>query len=157
MRTTAFKLIVLFGIVGMIFSGYLTYYNYFVQDGCHKAIISCGGGGSAIKIFGQPSCVYGFGMFTIMAILGMVGVSQKRKGTMLAALLISIAGTLFSGTLSVLELWFRTPRPSTPPACVYGGIIYLALMITSIIGWRSMNAASQTTNLPPSQTAAPTV
>jgi uncharacterized membrane protein len=134
--STAYKLITLFGLCGALFSGYLSYFNYF-KEGCSNAIVSCSGGGNAITIFGQPSCIYGLAMFTVMLIIGLYGWSKMSgKKLMTAALIIGLVGTLFSGTLSVLELWFRTPRPTTLPACVYGGIIYLALLIVSWFGWR---------------------
>jgi hypothetical protein len=137
---TAFKLITLFGLLGALFSGYLSYYNYFMK-GCTNAIVSCSGGGNAVLIFGQPTCIYGLGMFLVMTILGIVGWTKGGKGVMTAAFVVSLIGTLFSGTLSVLEIWFRTPRPTTAPACVYGGIIYLALLIVSWYGWRAMKPA----------------
>lgn len=146
---TAFKLITLFGLLGTLFSGYLSY-NHYILKGCANAIISCSGGGVAITIFGQPTCIYGLGMFLIMTILGIVGWAKSGKGVMTAALLVSLVGTLFSGTLSVLEIWFRTPRPTTAPACVYGGIIYLALLIVSWYGWRGIKIS-----LPPSMPTAP--
>jgi disulfide bond formation protein DsbB len=81
-------------------------------------------------------------MFTVMTVLGIAGwMKSSSKGIMTAALIVSLAGTLFSGTLSVLELWFRTPRPTTLPACVYGGFIYLALLIVAWFGWRAMGKA----------------
>ncbi len=136
---TAFKLITLFGLLGMLFSGYLSYYKLFMPEGCTNAILTCDGGGNPILIFGQPSCYFGFIMFTVMTILGIAGwLKSDRKKVMTAALLVGLAGTLFSGTLSVLELWFRTPRPTTLPACVYGGFIYLALLIVSWLGWQGM-------------------
>lgn len=58
---------------------------------------------------------------------------------------ISLFGTVFSGTLSYLELFANTascPAPGAPgtifgyPACVYGFFMYLALAIVSGFGLR---------------------
>jgi len=64
---------------------------------------------------------------------------------------ISIAGILFSGYLSYLELFAGSCEPSpiscgtsgftlaSLPACVYGFIMYTTVLITSILGLKSKN------------------
>lgn len=61
--------------------------------------------------------------------------------------LLSLAGTLFSGTLSYRELFGQTalvcPAPGAPgtmfgyPACVYGFFMFLALTIVTGLGLRA--------------------
>lgn len=63
------------------------------------------------------------------------------------ALLLSVAGTLFSGVLSYRELFGGTalacPAPGAPgtmfgyPACVYGFFIFLALVTVTGLGLRA--------------------
>ena len=61
--------------------------------------------------------------------------------------LLSLAGTLFSGTLSYRELFGATavacPAPGAPgtllgyPACVYGFFMFLALTVVTGLGLRA--------------------
>lgn len=61
--------------------------------------------------------------------------------------LLSLAGTLFSGTLSYRELFGSTalacPAPGAPgtllgyPACVYGFFMFLALTVVTGLGLRA--------------------
>ena len=65
---------------------------------------------------------------------------MQKKTSLIVILIISIAGILFSGYLSISEL----VSGSCPlggcsgimgiPTCVYGLIMYLAVLIISIIG-----------------------
>lgn len=66
------------------------------------------------------------------------------------AFLLSLAGTLFSGTLSYRELFgssaLACPAPGTPgtllgyPACVYGFVVFLVLTIVTGLGLRAGSA-----------------
>lgn len=61
---------------------------------------------------------------------------------------VSLFGTLFSGTLSYLELFGRSalscPAPGAPgtlfgyPACVYGLLMYLVLTVVSGLGLKGL-------------------
>lgn len=70
------------------------------------------------------------------------------------AFLLSLAGTLFSGTLTYRELFGRSalvcPAPGAPgtvfgyPACVYGFFVFLALTIVTGLGLRAGRAGMST-------------
>lgn len=56
--------ILVISIAGMLFSGYLSYYELFVPEGCEDAIVSCGE--KNVTIATLPACVYGFIMYSIV-------------------------------------------------------------------------------------------
>lgn len=73
---------------------------------------------------------------------------MKRKVALIVILCISIAGVLFSGYLSYTEIFAGFCGASELgmgnctnvfqiPACVYGLVMYLAVLIISICGLRS--------------------
>lgn len=153
-QKTTFILFVLIALAGVLFSGYLTYYHYW-GGGCQKAIVSCGGGGQTVLIFGLPTCVYGFFMFLLVAVLALLGLGQKKRSFLKANLIISLVGTLFALAVSIYEIWIIKIAVSGLPACVYGFFIYLALLIVSVIG--SKTGPGILPAVPPSQPASPNV
>lgn len=68
---------------------------------------------------------------------------MKKQVALKTILIISIAGMLFSGYLSYTELFAKycavggCTNVGSIPACVYGFIMYSALLIVSICGLRS--------------------
>lgn len=58
------KIIFGISIAGLLFSGYLSYYELFVPAGCGEAIVSCGT--KDVSILSLPACVYGFIMYLII-------------------------------------------------------------------------------------------
>ena len=89
---TATIIVLIVALGGMIFSGYLSYTNLW-GSGCQEALIKCGGA-KTVEIFGLPTCVYGFFMFLIEAVLmtvigGFIGIIF---GIGTAALLSVFAG-----------------------------------------------------------------
>lgn len=136
-----------FAALGVLLSGYLSYRNYFTS-GCSQDLVSqfvtCGGV-KAFKIFNQPTCVYGFTMFLAVFITSLIGLYKPAsKNIMLAQTIFGIAGTAFSGFLVVYEI-FYLKFPLTPiPACVFGLVFYVSILVTSIIGRRTLKTASST-------------
>jgi len=137
-----FKLaVLLFALAGTIFSGYLTYYNYW-GGGCENALITCGTGPNAVLIFGQPSCVYGFFMFLAVAVIVSLGWMKQNIHPFASTIFwLSIAGTLFAGGLTVYELvWLKTGVYGIP-ACAYGLLFYLGIFVSAYL-WRTRLAAA---------------
>jgi len=64
-------------IAGLLFSGYLSYYELFVEEGCSKAVISCGT--KKVEIADLPACVYGFAMYAVIFVLTLVSLLRHRK------------------------------------------------------------------------------
>lgn len=71
------KILLVVAITGLLFSGYLSYYELFVPGGCAEAIISCGV--KKVTIANLPACVYGFFMYLIIFILSLLGLKSKNK------------------------------------------------------------------------------
>ena len=63
-------------IMGVLFSGYLSYYELFAPGGCGEAIISCGT--KPFDIANVPACVYGFIMYSIVFAISLIGLLSKR-------------------------------------------------------------------------------
>ncbi|MFA6197764.1 MAG: vitamin K epoxide reductase family protein [Patescibacteria group bacterium] len=149
--STALKVTLVFGLGGVIFSGYLSYYNIW-GSGCEHAFISCGGA-KAVKIFGQPTCVYGFFMFLITAILSLIGLAKSSKlGWLKSVFVVALIGTLFSLSLSIYELWIIDTTVNGLPACVYGFFFYAVALIASIFGLTAKTNLPAVQNTPPSST-----
>lgn len=126
--------------LGLLLSGYLSYWNYF-GPGCSVGplswLVTCGGP-KAVTIFGQPTCIYGFTMFLAVFITALVGLSKSAGKKLMATLtILGIAGTAFSGFLSVYEIFFLKIDLTALPACVYGLVFYVGILVASIIGWRT--------------------
>lgn len=71
------KVILVISIAGILFSGYLSYYELFSVNGCSDAIISCGT--KNVTIANLPACVYGFVMYLIVFILSLTSLLKNRK------------------------------------------------------------------------------
>lgn len=136
-----------FSALGMLLSGYLSYWNYFgpgCSEGPLRWLVTCGGS-KAVKIFGQPTCIYGLTMFLAVFVTALVGLYKEASKKLMAGLmLLGIAGTTFSGFLSIYEIFFLKIELSALPACVYGLFFYLGILIASIVGWRSTFASLPT-------------
>ncbi len=132
---TSLSIILAIAIFGILFSGYLSYYTLFTT-GCTEAIISCGGG-EPVEIFGLPTCVYGLFMYIVVTILTILAIKKESAlGIRKAILVIAIVGVLFSGSLSYYELFMQDTEFTELPACVYGLIMYVTILIFSICSVR---------------------
>lgn len=69
-KETALKIILVIAIVGMLFSGYLSYGELFGN--------SCPLGGCS-KIAGLPTCLYGFVIYLIVLVIAIIGLARKKK------------------------------------------------------------------------------
>ena len=76
-KTLALKIIFGVAIAGVLFSGYLSYYELFVPEGCSAAAISCGT--KDITIASLPACVYGLVMYTIVLIISGLATFGKKE------------------------------------------------------------------------------
>lgn len=75
----ALKIILGLAIAGTLFSGYLSYYELFVPEGCSEAIISCGS--KNVSIANLPACVYGFTMYLIILTITSLALFGRQKKT----------------------------------------------------------------------------
>ena len=85
-------------------------------------------------VFGYPSCLYGFTMYTIMLIIllltwaGIVAFSTGRK----LILVVSVVGMIFAGSLLIEE--FAGSKPIT--ICAVGFVMYVLILLISQILWK---------------------
>lgn len=126
----------LFALAGLALSGYLSWYNLW-GPGCGKtpvpvdgAIFTCSGGGQPVKIFGQPTCIYGFFMFLTVLVLLLFLARGFRPGLRRALLILATVGMLFAASLSVYEIWIAKIAVSGLPACVYGFFLYVGIFLS---------------------------
>lgn len=73
-KETALKVIFVISIVGMLFSGYLSYTELFAGF-CGASKL---GMGSCTNVFQIPACVYGLVMYLIIFIISIVGLNRKK-------------------------------------------------------------------------------
>jgi len=71
------QVILVIAIAGMLFSGYLSYYELFAEAGCEDAIVSCGE--KDVTIATLPACVYGFVMYSIVFALTGFSLFKNKK------------------------------------------------------------------------------
>ncbi|MBD3363520.1 hypothetical protein GF362_07430 [Candidatus Dojkabacteria bacterium] len=72
------KIIFGISIAGLLFSGYLSYYELFVPGGCDEAVITCGT--KDVTIATLPACVYGFFMYLLIFGLSGFSLFKNLKG-----------------------------------------------------------------------------
>ncbi|HCM68623.1 MAG: hypothetical protein A2898_02355 [Candidatus Kerfeldbacteria bacterium RIFCSPLOWO2_01_FULL_48_11] len=131
-KQTSLIIILILSVLGMMLSGYLSYLNLW-KVGCSEFFISCGGP-KQVLIFGQPTCVYGFFMYLIVFILGIISLVKEKGGCAAKTLLgFAILGTAFSGFLTFYELVVLKIKFSGLPACAYGLILYAGILVFSIL------------------------
>ena len=71
---TALVAIFVISIVGLVFSGVLTYQELFTLSA-----VSCPAPGAPGTVFGYPACVYGFFMYLIIFIVSGLGLFSKKN------------------------------------------------------------------------------
>ena len=64
----ALKIILGISVIGILFSGTLTYQELF-----GSTALSCPAPGAPGTVFGYPACVYGFFMYVVLAVIAWLG------------------------------------------------------------------------------------
>jgi hypothetical protein len=70
------QVIFFIAIAGVLFSGYLSYKELFVEEGCGRGALSCG---RASDVGPLPACVYGFVMYLIVLILSGLSLLKNKS------------------------------------------------------------------------------
>jgi hypothetical protein len=70
----ALIVILLLGLGGLAFSGYLSYGEVFTAGGA-----SCPSPGAPGTVFGYPACVYGFFMYLAIVLAAALGLALTRR------------------------------------------------------------------------------
>jgi len=68
-KQTALKVLFWISLVGVLFSGYLSYTEIFQQ--------TCALGSCSAKVFTLPSCIYGFVMYLAGLVISIIGIKSK--------------------------------------------------------------------------------
>ena len=74
-KSNSLKIILIISIVGVLFSGFLSYRELFLGE-CAVGVISCGV--NTPPIFGLPACVYGLVMYTLVLTFSVLGLRAKK-------------------------------------------------------------------------------
>jgi len=74
-KTNSLKAVLAIAIFGLLFSGYLTYKEFFVVG----VGTSCPVIGSPGTVFGYPPCVYGFVMYLAVTTIAFLGLRSKDR------------------------------------------------------------------------------
>lgn len=75
-QKTALQIIRIISLIGILFSGYLSY-NELFGGGCRNTFIQCS---STFSLFSMPACVYGLVMYTLVFLITMFGLHSNKKG-----------------------------------------------------------------------------
>lgn len=73
--TRALWIILVVGLGGLAFSGYLTYQELFAAE----PATACAPVGEPGTIAGYPPCVYGFVMYAVVVAVAAIGLAQGRR------------------------------------------------------------------------------
>ncbi|MBM3247081.1 hypothetical protein FJZ17_00890 [Candidatus Pacearchaeota archaeon] len=73
-KQVALKTILIISILGMLFSGYLSYGELFAGS-CYATQL---GMGSCSVVAGIPACVYGFVMYLVVFVISIIGLRGKK-------------------------------------------------------------------------------
>jgi uncharacterized membrane protein len=74
-RITALKTILGVSIFGMLFSGYLTYQEFFKKT----EEVGCNPIGTPGTVFGFPPCIYGFFMYLLIVVISVLAIRGKKN------------------------------------------------------------------------------
>jgi uncharacterized membrane protein len=69
----ALVIVLVLGLGGLAFSGYLTYRELLAEAGA-----SCPSPGAPGTVFGYPACVYGFFMYLVIVVVAALGLVRTR-------------------------------------------------------------------------------
>ncbi|MFI5244537.1 MAG: hypothetical protein ACHQQR_04875 [Gemmatimonadales bacterium] len=69
----ALQVILAISLIGVAFSGTLTYREFFTGSA-----LSCPSPGAPGTILGYPACVYGLGMYIVIAIVAALGLRSRQ-------------------------------------------------------------------------------
>jgi hypothetical protein len=73
-KQIALKTILIISILGMLFSGYLSY-GELIAKSCYATAL---GMGACTTVFQLPACVYGFVMYLVVFVISIIGLRSKN-------------------------------------------------------------------------------
>lgn len=131
MRKNYLKIAFYLSLAGTLFAGYMSGIKLFTQ--------TCAFNETCPYFMGYPACWVGFGMFFIMFIVAIVGLSKKISELAVRKTLsfVSLLGIIFSGRYVVEEIALLIKQGYSHyalglPTCAYGLIFYIIIFAISI-------------------------
>jgi len=130
--STYTKALFVFGLLGLLFSGYLSATKFFTS--------TCAFNEPCPYFLGYPACYFGFGMFLIIFLSAMFGllktISEKAMSKIITV--VSGLGILFAGYFTVPEIGKLFSATGTDyslglPTCAYGLVFYIIIFILSVL------------------------
>ncbi|MCX6815602.1 MAG: hypothetical protein NT120_02000 [Candidatus Aenigmarchaeota archaeon] len=129
-KSAGVKIAVLFSLIGVLFSGYLTF--------AKLVLGTCPLTEPCAYFLGQPTCMFGFVFFIILFIASVLLMFKKYNEIKLIKVLtyISLIAIIFSFYFSYVDL-FLTACPGgckfsmLLPTCVYGLVFYIIVFAAS--------------------------
>ena len=128
------KPILILSILGLLFSGYLTFTKIFSGV--------CAFNEPCPYFLGYPACIYGFGLYLLLFSFSLVLITNKveygPKFIMKTIGIISGIGVLFAGYMTFLEITspagiLGSGYALILPTCVYGAIMYILILLLAIL------------------------
>lgn len=124
------KLLSVFIVMGLGFSGYLSGIKFFTE--------TCAFGEQCPYFLGLPACYFGFFMYFAMFVLLLVHFAGKLKESMLyrSVLWIAVLGILFAGYFTFKEVGTIFTKGLGAfmlglPTCAWGLLFYIAITATA--------------------------
>ena len=131
------KAIFIFSLIGLLFSGYLTFTklilgNCPLTEGCPTFL-------------GYPACYFGFVLFLILFTISISALLELNKTKLKLLIYISLLSIIFATYSTIKE--YVSPSCLNGvcdyslllPTCVYGLAIYLVIFILSLITLKELN------------------
>ena len=111
-------------VFGVLFAGYLSWGKFF-NGTCTLT------NGGCSDFLGYPTCYYGFVMFVLISVFSALYSLKEKERHIKAVCRISLAGILFSGWFSFVEIVPMVTKNARYdlflPSCSYGLIAYVAV------------------------------
>ncbi len=121
------KIIFIFALAGVLFSGYLSAVKFFTK--------TCAFNETCPYFLGYPACWYGFLMFIAMFIVASLGLLKKfsADSAVKIILVVSALGILFAGSFVAQEISASKLTGNLGlSTCVYGLIFYILIFAVSL-------------------------
>ena len=125
------KIMFWLGLAGLLFSGYLSAIKLFSA--------TCAFNEPCPFFLGYPACYFGFGLFLIIFISAILGLTKavSNKAMSKAIAYISFLGILFAGYFTVPEIKLLFSGTDTGyslglPTCTYGLVFFVIIFIVAI-------------------------
>jgi hypothetical protein len=127
-------------LAGTLFAGYMSGVKLFTH--------SCAFNETCPYFIGYPACWFGFGMFLIMLIITIFGLSKKISELAVRRTLsfFSFLGIIFSGRYVIEEIWLLIKQGYSHyglglPTCTYGLVFYTIIFAISL-SYRKKHSAA---------------